>query len=786
MAKIEDLRILPPIAIGRFGSASEPLDNYTLEDDPDHPLGYRRITPAPTLVVNDAGEVAEKPPAGTIEFTAIEAGEGGERVRIRPVAPFLEVFAKVEGESELVPLSVNLLAEAGLSVEDVRWSAQVANRKVVRRTGDDDDQVSADTGWVSGHESVELRGKCANFLDKENAWIGFGHVRLIRPTDGFPDIRLRFTPPKGLIYGPGCAGPDAGCKCGGAVENDPVIPAERRVYDCRKSWYGFDSNEYEPPEGEGRLGYENATLPPSLFAISSPAPSWLNDNIAISRGYLDDACDGFVNVALTLPSGETLSASARICVGPPDVAPDSLFLRTLADDLEQVIHGPELSPDEDVETTRQRAAEIVRRAFETVRFMNVTVLNGNDIKGRSALILDSMPQEEAADTERALRPVMPPETVDTFTITALHEQVYAALRGGAAPWFDRLIRRPDEVSDFTDYGRRKMPALMCGADNSYLALTHRQIDTILKASSPARSHAGRQAAARKADASKLKARNRTAELNHVAAGNPISSRPITSVANCCPGLEMDFRAVWRRMFTGVELREYDNLVIACPARDEPGARPLDLVGHRLLRVVLPDDGSEVAFTALITGPATSDVEGQIVLTTSANPEGLAPLEWSNALATILRTYQGRTVRCDFTREPSKAHQSLRSDPENFVSHELEVRQFFDEDTAVIARALAEPGELTQGLCSPWQNDYRECSCYYWASARPDYVNVEPGAKGFSTGDNWLQKTRTGNYVPDDYLDSRLIDYDDLFRDWEKLLRFQIGGRDVPDDGSKKT
>ena len=35
----------------------------------------------------------------------------------------------------------------------------------------------------------------------------------------------------------------------------------------------------------------------------------------------------------------------------------------------------------------------------------------------------------------------------------------------------RLLRRPDEVADFTDRGRRKMPALMCGADNNYLALT---------------------------------------------------------------------------------------------------------------------------------------------------------------------------------------------------------------------------------------------------------------------------------------------------------------------------
>ena len=48
----------------------------------------------------------------------------------------------------------------------------------------------------------------------------------------------------------------------------------------------------------------------------------------------------------------------------------------------------------------------------------------------------------------------------------------------------------------------------------------------------------------------------------------------------------------------------------------------------------------------------------------------------------------------------------------------------------------------------------------------------------SHGDNWLQKDRIGQYVPDDYSDSRLILYDDLFLAWEHWLRFQVGGRDV--------
>jgi hypothetical protein len=224
------------------------------------------------------------------------------------------------------------------------------------------------------------------------------------------------------------------------------------------------------------------------------------------------------------------------------------------------------------------------------------------------------------------------------------------------------------------------------------------------------------------------------------------------------------------------LREYDNLVVDVEA-GRRGAATRNLKGHRLLRVV------KVPVTTRITGPATSDLSGQIQLTTSANPAGLAPLEWSNALARVLWDRSGATVRCDFSREEAWDQQvPFIEKPPNYLSLDLRVRPFFEPDTAVISRALADAGELTQGLCSPWQNDYRECSCYYWASARPDYVNVEPTAAGVSAGDNWFQKRRTGQYVADDYQDTRLVLYDDLFSDWERWLRIQIGGRDAIEGG----
>jgi hypothetical protein len=764
---IKQLRILPPFAIGRLGSAREPMDNYSFDPDtdPDDPLGYRRLKPQPTLIVNKGGEIGSERTPATLEFK-----RGG---KIRPVAPFLEVFAVTE-KDQLVPLTTSLLKKHGLTVDDISWRVRVANRKVVRRTQNEDDLVHAEIE-VSDHRSHTLDGRCKNFVDK--ASVNFGSVRFIRPNVRFPEIRLRFTPAAGLIYGP-----ERSKSPSKHLYPDYYhVPKPQRIYKHDGGWYGFHDAE-------------NETVPPALFAIEPPAPSWLYDNKAISRGYLDDACDGFVEVHLKLKNRPPLTATARICAAPPAMAPDSLFVRTLADDLEQVIYGPEISPHEKPEVTRARAQDIVRRAYETVRFMNVAVMNGNDFKGRPSLTLDSMPQEEAADTERAIRPVMSPGTVDTHAIMTLHQHAYAALRAGAAPWFLRLLRRPDEAADFTDRGRRKMPALMCGADNNYLALTWRQIDTIKKAAvAPPRP--GALAVEKKGltpkNLSALSAPAAlSAQISYEAKGNPICTRPVTSVANCCPGLEVDFRAVWRRMLRGIELREHDNLIVrmedgwdtAIHRFDASTPQPMDLTGHRLLRVVLPatEGGEEIPLLMMtpIWGPASSDTEAKISLTTADNPSGLAALEWSNALAQVL-PHKGSLLRCDFTAKPEKHHQPCNEAPKNYISFSCEVRSFFEADTAVISSELAEPGELTQGLCSPWQNDYRECSCYYWASARPDYVNVELTSSGLSAGDNWMQRERTKSYVADDYADSRLMMYDELFAHWEDRLKFQVEGKDYP-------
>jgi hypothetical protein len=123
------------------------------------------------------------------------------------------------------------------------------------------------------------------------------------------------------------------------------------------------------------------------------------------------------------------------------------------------------------------------------------------------------------------------------------------------------------------------------------------------------------------------------------------------------------------------------------------------------------------------------VRGRVgTLGTAGNPDSV--LEWSNTMALIWGK-QGQQVSCEFTVDPA-INEVLPGNPDvKTKTVSLEMRYIFEpteiggkpEKLAVLAEPLVQPGELSQGLCSPWQNDYRECACYYWAPSRPDYVNV---------------------------------------------------------------
>jgi hypothetical protein len=442
---ILEIRILPPLAVARLGSSAEPLENYELVVD--EPLGHRKIVPSETLKVDRAtGAIAE---AYTPHEIVFRDGD-----RIRPVAPFLEVFARTAPDV-LEPLTVELLRAEGLAPEDLRWTVTLGNVKAFRRTGDPHDKITA-TASFSDHARYPLEGECQNFLVGKT--LPLGMAQYIQPTTAFPEIRLRYTPAAGLVYGASARRAIADGDDGQQVtEPDPVLDG-RIVYDETRDWKGY-FDKGDPSE----------TNPGAIYGGYSGRNGWT------SWGYLDDECDGTVSVELTL-GGKTLRGFARIGAGPPSFAPDGLPIRTVADELEQAMFGPSIDAakvsDADVE-------DIVRRAFETVRLLNTAVMNGNPVNGRLAAA-SIMPSQDANDYHRMFGPIMAPALVDNLSVVALHQTVLTALKSGTPAWFADVLRQPEEVGDLTDKGRRKMPAMMRGADARYLTLTRRQIDKIRK------------------------------------------------------------------------------------------------------------------------------------------------------------------------------------------------------------------------------------------------------------------------------------------------------------------
>jgi hypothetical protein len=250
----------------------------------------------------------------------------------------------------------------------------------------------------------------------------------------------------------------------------------------------------------------------------------------------------------------------------------------------------------------------------------------------------------------------------------------------------------------------------------------------------------------------IEPKNLSAQINHRARGNPPSTVVEAAISNSFPGLEFDFRNIWKNLFEGIELHEAGvgvMDVVAGSAAEAAGVQIFD----RLIRV---DNKLVFNATTLSTGPS--------------EPEAA---EYSNGLAHIFKK-AGSVVACDFVTPTGQPILSLPVRTAN-----LRIRNIFEG--AALARVLAEPGALTQSLCSPWQADYRECGCYYWAASRPDFVNAQPGAVGAVLGHDWMQKNRApGTPYQEDRGGRRSaahISYDELYTAWEQHLKFIIGGKD---------
>lgn len=435
ISDIKKIRLLPPLAIARLGSSPQPMDNYDLEDPADI-TGFRKLVPAPTMEIVD-NKIARLIKPAKVQFRDQEN-------RIRPVSPFLEIWAIFDDQDDFEPLTKTHLSELGLSPDDVRWRVNVGNLKAYRRTGDENDKIIADTGFFSDHVRHTLSGKCKNFKPNKN--IPFGTVQYIEQTDDFPELRLRFVPASGKVYGPN--------------SSDPNLADD--VYDRGRG--GWDDHM------DGAPGTPEPTTPAQIFRghVNSQSGEYISD------GYLDDACDGIVECSITV-NGKTLNSFARISSGPPDFAPDSYPVRTVADELEQIVLGPRVLGAVEPEDVKG----ILRRALETVRLINTAVMNGNQDVGN--VNRNNMAGQDTG-SGRALEPIFNPALTDATTVRAFHAGALTRLAAGTPPNFLDIVRKYDEVGNLTDNGRHKMPAMMRGSDGQHLALTRRQRDTIRAAS----------------------------------------------------------------------------------------------------------------------------------------------------------------------------------------------------------------------------------------------------------------------------------------------------------------
>ncbi|WP_423193158.1 hypothetical protein [Cupriavidus sp. H18C2] len=456
---ITELRLLPPLAIGRLGSAEEPLVAYDLVVSPEDPLDYRQIVPATTFEVDvNSGEIVRTYVPDSVRFK-------DAKKRIYPVAPFIEVFAVLDSSPEdLVPVTPELLAAEGLSLEAVTWEVEVANNKAYRRTEDVGDKITASIRLQENYARTPLEGTGPNLLAGRT--LPLGHIQVIRPTKEEPNLRLRFTPAKGLVYG---ASPTRMTGTGKA-EADPVVVGEgwdRIIYDAKKGkWLGYADPSDSPV----------TTNPGSIYAGYGDA-----DGLQHSWGYLDDECDGYVRVTLKRADGACLVAVSHICAGPPTFAPDTLPVRVISDELEQIMLGPKV---EEEEISIDEAEDIVRRSLETIRLLNTTVMNGNPVYGRQR-VASTMSAQDANDYHRDYEPIAAAAIVDNLALQQLHRRVFSTLSSGTAAWFGEVLRRPEEIGDLTSNGRRKMPAMMRGADARALTLTRRQIDIVTRAAAKA-------------------------------------------------------------------------------------------------------------------------------------------------------------------------------------------------------------------------------------------------------------------------------------------------------------
>lgn len=363
---IQSIFMTPGFAIARLGSATAPVDNYYwAEVEEPRYDGETTVVPDWSLAVEaDASVTPLLPDAVTFR--------DGER--IRPVAPFFEVWARVGAASSApetwqeVPLTPALLTAEGLAARDLVISVVATNQKAARRTGNPDVAfgtaqpivIQAGDHSVKTIEGVSPPGVATPMIPTGRV-IPLGSVQLLRnmpQAAGQPwsdavnlaVFRFRFWPAAGLFYGP----PEAAVAVPANGRPEAAVRPENAFLEAAAGWFNVSTNGLvSPPDTYDVINQNTAPTGPSL-------------------GVVDDTCEVHFVATLSRNGAPALSARAVAFVAPPDFAPDRRPFLSIADELnDRAADWPTRNAAMTDEELDIWVEDFFERVYETVSLFNV-------------------------------------------------------------------------------------------------------------------------------------------------------------------------------------------------------------------------------------------------------------------------------------------------------------------------------------------------------------------------------------------------------------------------------
>ena len=230
-------------------------------------------------------------------------------------------------------------------------------------------------------------------------------------------------------------------------------------------------------------------------------------------------------------------------------------------------------------------------------------------------------------------------------------------------------------------------------------------------------------------ANKIFPRNLTAQAAYLVPGNPVVTRPEDAVANCFPGLEIDIRNLDRRFFPGLvfEFISEGARLAYVDVYEDPDLKSDDAAAQKLYLQLSDDDLQDT----LSKGHWYLDWIEQGGKRMSMHWQG-EPLGdifvWR-----LVRSLAPGPMSIGLQRRVTESGGTPKSGKRELTLHGWR-RRYTDPKSGVINGAF-QPGELMQGLCSPWQHDFRDCACFYWAANHPDIVLGEAYPGESSLPDN---------------------------------------------------